>query len=202
MTAWWRRIVGKPDALPPEFWQPFLLSSLAALGEKSRSSFVGMTWRRNTTAGAILQWQSRLEDVNREVIKFGVAVPGGMEHVGLWARTLHETGNRHTIDDCSNVFSTVKRAAVSNTQVANQLRVSAHALSSHVSRHKTSGSVFSDKLRGNQDDRLVQWCPAEGPHRVGNILLGVETGSRAIHRGIRARRSGIVCVHGWHLCRS
>ena len=35
-----------------------------------------------------------LEDENREVRQFGVAVPrGGVEHVGLRARMLHETSN-------------------------------------------------------------------------------------------------------------
>ncbi|CAN0554696.1 unnamed protein product, partial [Laminaria digitata] len=44
--------------------------------------------------------------------QFGVAVPGGVEHVGLRARTLHETGNWLVRTDCSNAFNTVKRTAV------------------------------------------------------------------------------------------
>ncbi|CAN0492541.1 unnamed protein product, partial [Laminaria digitata] len=44
--------------------------------------------------------------------QFGVAVPGGVEHVGLRARTLHETGNWLVLADCSNAFNTVKRTAV------------------------------------------------------------------------------------------
>ncbi|CAN0589342.1 unnamed protein product, partial [Laminaria digitata] len=46
------------------------------------------------------------------VRQFGVAVPGGLEHVGLRARTLHETGNWLVLTDCSNAFNTVKRTAV------------------------------------------------------------------------------------------
>ena len=53
-----------------------------------------------------------MEDVNREVRQFGVAVPGGVEHVGLRARRLHETGNWLVLADCSNAFNTVKRTAV------------------------------------------------------------------------------------------
>ncbi|CAN0586685.1 unnamed protein product [Laminaria digitata] len=58
------------------------------------------------------QWRPQLEEVNREVRQFGVAVPGGVEHVGSRARTLHETGNWLVLTDCSNAFNTVKRTAV------------------------------------------------------------------------------------------
>ena len=44
--------------------------------------------------------------------QFGVAVPGGVEHVGLRARMLHETGNWLVLTDCSNAFSIVKRTPV------------------------------------------------------------------------------------------
>ena len=53
-----------------------------------------------------------MEEVNREVRQFGVTVPGGVEHVDLRARTLHETGNWLVLTDCSNAFNTVKRKAV------------------------------------------------------------------------------------------
>ena len=53
-----------------------------------------------------------MEEVNREVRQFGGAVPGGVEHVGLRARMLHETGNWLVLTDCSNAFNTVKRKAV------------------------------------------------------------------------------------------
>ncbi|CAN0452726.1 unnamed protein product, partial [Laminaria digitata] len=46
------------------------------------------------------------------VRQFGVTVPGGVEHVGLRARTLHETCNWLVLTDCSNAFNTVKRTAV------------------------------------------------------------------------------------------
>ena len=71
-----------------------------------------MTWRRLITAGAMRQWWPRLEEVNREVRQFGVTVPGGVEHVSLRARTLHETSNWLVLTDCSNAFNTVKRKAV------------------------------------------------------------------------------------------
>ncbi|CAN0389470.1 unnamed protein product, partial [Laminaria digitata] len=82
------------------------------MGEKSLPVCVCMTWRRLITAGALRQWWPRLEEVNREVSQFGVTVPGGVEHVGLRARTLHETGNWLVLTDCSNAFDTVKRTAV------------------------------------------------------------------------------------------
>ena len=112
MTAFWRRLVDEPDAFPPEFWQLFLQSSLTALGEKCRLVCVGITWRRLITAGAMRQWRPRLEEVNREVRQFGIAVPGGVEHVGLKTRKLRESGNWFVITDCSNAFNTVKRTSV------------------------------------------------------------------------------------------
>ena len=44
--------------------------------------------------------------------QFGVTVPGGVEHVGLRARTLNETGNWLVVTDCSNAFGTVKMMTV------------------------------------------------------------------------------------------
>ena len=73
---------------------------------------MGMTCRRLITAGAMRQWRPQLEDVDREVRQFGVAAPGGVEHVGLTARTLHEMGNWLVLTDCSNAFNSVKKTAV------------------------------------------------------------------------------------------
>ncbi|CAN0563139.1 unnamed protein product, partial [Laminaria digitata] len=66
---------------------------LTVLGETCRPVGVGMAWRTLITAGAMRQWRPRMEEVNRELRQYGVAVPGGVEHMGLRARTLHETGN-------------------------------------------------------------------------------------------------------------
>ena len=99
MTAFWQKIVDEPDAFPPEFWQLFLQSSLTALEGGCRPVCVGITWRRFITAGAMGQCRSRLEEVNRAVRQFGVAETGGVEHVSLRARTLHETGNWLTLTD-------------------------------------------------------------------------------------------------------
>ncbi|CAN0554187.1 unnamed protein product, partial [Laminaria digitata] len=71
-----------------------------------------MAWRTLITAGAMRQWGPRLEEVNREVRQYGVAVPGGVEHIGLRARTRHETGNWLVLTDCPNDFHAVKRTAV------------------------------------------------------------------------------------------
>ena len=56
IEAFWSRIIGDPSAFPPEFWQLFLQSNLAALGEKCRPVCVGMTWRRLLEAGTMRQW--------------------------------------------------------------------------------------------------------------------------------------------------
>ena len=82
MTAFWRILGDEPNAFLREFWQLLLQSSLTALGEKRRPVCVG-TWRRLTTAEAMKQWRPRFEEANREVRWFGVAVPGGVEHVEL-----------------------------------------------------------------------------------------------------------------------
>lgn len=93
MAAFSRRIVVEPDAFPPEFWPLFLQSGLTALGQKHRSVCVGMTLRRFVTTRAMRQWGSRLEGVDREVRQFGVEAPGGVKHVRLRVRTIHEKGN-------------------------------------------------------------------------------------------------------------
>ena len=71
-----------------------------------------MTWRRLITAGAMRQWRPVLEEGNREVRQFGVALPDGVEHLRLRARMLHETGKWLVFTDCSNAFNTVKRKEV------------------------------------------------------------------------------------------
>ena len=70
---------------PQELWQLFLQSSLTAMGGKCRPLCEGIALRRLITAGATRQCRPRLEEVSREVRQFGVAVPGGVEHVGLKA---------------------------------------------------------------------------------------------------------------------
>ena len=52
-TAFWRKVVDKPDELPPEFWQLFLQLNLTAIGKKRRPVCVGMTARRLITAGTV-----------------------------------------------------------------------------------------------------------------------------------------------------
>ena len=112
MTDVWRKIFDEPDSFPPQFWQLFLQSSFTALGGNCRPVCVGMTWRRLITVGAMRRWRPRLEEVNREVSQFGVAVPAGVEHMGFRARTLHETGNWLVLTDCPHAFNTVRRTAV------------------------------------------------------------------------------------------
>ena len=53
-----------------------------------------------------------MELVNREVRQFGATVRGGVDHVSLRARTLHETGNWLALTDFPNAFNTVRRTAV------------------------------------------------------------------------------------------
>ena len=136
VTTFWRKIIDEPDAFPPEFWQLFLHSSLIALGGKCRPVCLGMTWRRLITAGALRQWRPRLEEVNREVRQFGVAVPGGVEHVGLRARTLHETGNWLVLTYCSNqCLQQCQKDGVACR--GSQLSASAHAACGQVLWHNT-----------------------------------------------------------------
>ncbi|CAN0597194.1 unnamed protein product, partial [Laminaria digitata] len=57
-----------------------------------------------------------------------------------------------------------------------KLRASAHAVSGQVLRHKTSRRVFPDGLRGDQDDRLLQRCPARGPMGPAMFCLALRPG--------------------------
>ena len=69
-------------------------------GGKLPAVCVGMAWRRLTTAGAMRQWQPRLEEVNRELEEVNRELkPGGVDHVSLRARTLHETGSWPVLTD-------------------------------------------------------------------------------------------------------
>lgn len=51
-------------------------------------------------------------EVNRNVPQLGVAVPEGVENVGLRAYEQHETDNSFILPHCSNAFHMVKRTAV------------------------------------------------------------------------------------------
>lgn len=44
------------------------------------------------------------KNVNREVSHFGIAVPGGVKHVGFRANPLDETGNWPALTDRFNAF--------------------------------------------------------------------------------------------------
>ena len=66
--------------------------------------------------------------------QFGIIVPGGVEHAGLRAKALNETGNRLVLTDCPNAFHTVLNGGASR---GDQLCVSAHAVCGQVLWHKT-----------------------------------------------------------------
>ena len=123
------------------------------------------------------QWRPRLEEVNREVRQFGVAVPGGVEHVGLRARKLHETGSWLILTDCSNPFNTVKRTAML-AEAANCVP----ALTPFVAKYygTRSAGVFFRMDSGETSpapgvsSREIPWA--------GNGLSGVTTGAEAFPR--------------------
>ena len=123
-----------------------------------------------------------MEEVNREVRQFGVAVPGGMERVSLMARTLHETGNWLVLTDCANAFNAVRRTAVL-AEVDNCV-TALTPLEAKCHGTKTRWRVFPDGLRGDQKDRLLQRCPAGRPHGAGNVLPDAKTGAEAFPRGV------------------
>ena len=67
---------------------------------------------RLITGGTMRQWWPWLEEVNREVGPFGVALSGGVEQVRLRAPGLRETGNWLGITDCSNDVNATNRTVV------------------------------------------------------------------------------------------
>ena len=134
MTAFWQSIVDDPVAFPPKLWQLSLQSSINTLREIGRPVCVGITYRRLITAGAIRQWWPRLEEVTREVKQFGVAVPGGVEHVSLRDGS---TRNRQ-LARFHRMFERLQnRSRDSGACSCGQLRASAHAPSAQVLRYKT-----------------------------------------------------------------
>ena len=129
----------------------------------------------------------------------GSPYPGGVEHVELRARRLHETGNWLVLTDCSNAFNTVKRTAVLE-EVANCVP----ALTPFVAQYygtRPADVFFPDGLGGDQDDRLLQRCPARGSYGTSNVLPGVAAGAEMISAGNRGRRGGGLRVHGRCLSR-
>ena len=109
LGTFWKRLFDDPEAYPLEFWELFLQSILTALGEKCRPICVGSTLRRVLAAGAVRQWRPRLEEIFSSERQYGVAVAGGVEHVGLRAKTHHQTGHWLFGLDFSNAFNTVRR---------------------------------------------------------------------------------------------
>ncbi|CAN0351011.1 unnamed protein product, partial [Laminaria digitata] len=143
--------------------------SLAAEGGKCRP--VCVTWRRLITAGAMRQWLPRLEEVNREVRQFGVAVPGGVEHVGLSAGT---TRDGQLAPSHGLLQRLQHRQKDGGARKGGKVCASAHAVSGQGPRHKTRRREI------RRDDRLLQRCPEKGPRGAGNVLPGVATGVEAI----------------------
>ena len=68
--------------------------------------------RRVLTAGAVRQWRPRLEEVFRSERQYGVAVSGGVEHVGLRAKIHHQAGHWVIAMDFSNAFNSVSRKSI------------------------------------------------------------------------------------------
>ena len=193
MAAFWRRLVDEKDPFPPEVWQLLLQSSLTALGERCRPVRRGMTWMRLITGGTMRQWWPWLEEVNREVGPFGVALSGGVEQVRLRAPGLRETGNWLGITDCSNDVNATNRTVVFG-EVANCVP----ALTPFVAKFYGSarGPVLSGGLGGNQSNPLIQRCPTRRPHGTGNVLSCFATRAKAFHGGLRERRSGRFRIDG------
>ena len=126
--------------------------------------------------------------------QFGVAIPGGAEHVSLRARTLHETGRWLVITDCSNAFNTVRRKAVL-AEVVNRVP----ALMPVVA--KCFGTRLADvsfRMDSGEIRTIACSCGVQegDSHGAGNILSDVATGAEAVPRGVRGTRSGSLRVLG------
>lgn len=64
------------------------------------------------SAKATRQRRPLLEEFNREIRHFWIAMPGGVKLVGLKTRTLQETGNWLVLTNCFNAFNAVIRTRV------------------------------------------------------------------------------------------
>ena len=96
---------------------------------------------------------------NLEARQFGAAVPRRVEHVGLRARTLHETGNRLALTDCFNACNTANSAVVL-AEMANRVPAPTPLVAKCYLRCEKSGRVISDGPGGDTDDRLLPRAPA------------------------------------------
>ena len=195
MTACGPRIVDEPDAFPPEFWQPFLQSSLTTLGGKVPACLRGHDLEEAhhrksyaTVAAEVGGGQPR-----------GEAVWGRVTRRGGACRTLHDTGHWLVLTYCSNSFITVRRTA-ELAEVANCVPALA-LLVAKCYGTRPADVFFPDGLRGDQDNCLLQRCPAGGPHGAGNVLSGVATRAESFPRGVRGRRSRSLLILGRCLSR-
>ena len=184
-TAFWRRIVTSRTHFRQSCWQLFLRSGLTPLGGKVRADLRG----------------DDMEEAHdrRGYATVATAVGGGKPRDGaVWGRRirrsgacaiecrmLYETGNWLILTNCSNAFNTVERTAVLKG-VENCMPASTPLVAKCYGTRPAD--VFSRMgLRGDQDDRLLQRCPARGPKGTGNILPGVAAWAEAILAGIREK---------------
>ena len=111
--AWLGRTVfTDPDSLPDPFWRFFRAARLSAVGEKARPIACGDTLRRLFTRIYTAANASRFSALFQPVGQFGVAVPCGVDKVGLTAQLIHEAGGTLIAIDGRNAFNSVSRTEV------------------------------------------------------------------------------------------
>lgn len=111
--VWLGKVVfDSPATLPPAFWSFFRAARLTAVGPKARPIACGDTLRRLLCR---LYAKSKAADfaaLLEPVGQYGVAVPAGVERLGLTAQLIHEAGGVLIAVDGRNAFNAVSRTAM------------------------------------------------------------------------------------------
>ena len=107
-----RTVFDEPDTLPEPFWDLFRAARLSAVGSKARPIACGDTLRRLFCRVFAAANKQRFARMFEPVGQFGVAVPGGVDKLGLMAQLIHEAGGTLVAVDGRNAFNSVCRLAV------------------------------------------------------------------------------------------
>ena len=101
-----------PDALPAAFWTFFRAARLSAVGAKCRPIACGATLRRLFCKVYAQSKRAEFASLFEPVGQYGVAVPAGVERMGLIAQIIYEAGGVLIAVDGRNAFNAVSRTEV------------------------------------------------------------------------------------------
>src|SRR6476646_10227258 len=101
-----------PDSLPAVFWHFFRAARLSAVGAKCRPIACGATLRRLFCKVYAQSKRAEFAALFEPVGQYGVAIPAGVERMGMIAQIIHEAGGVLIAVDGRNAFNAISRTEV------------------------------------------------------------------------------------------